>query len=119
MKYIRTKDGRILKFDDKICEPLPRVIGEPIDDNVGIFKGVEVVKQADTIEELIDEFVLIGICGIPYDSKQVLDEEDKHKKDFLIELVKSQDYEIYGAIWVGADLHSVAKMNDKGELELL
>ena len=27
--------------------------------------------------------------------------------------------ELYGSIWVGADLRAVAKMNEKGELELL
>lgn len=81
----------------------------------------DVIKQADTIEELCDKFV--------------------YKKELYKKIAKGEDWEnqtiirlygmsffdlyieewnnIYGAIWTDKGLIYVAKMNDKGELELL
>lgn len=104
MRYIRTKDAKI--FDvNKICVPY-QVIESWVDFNSqGRF---EIIKQADTIEELCDEFVAV------------------HKtlnKTYCIRNVpfKKQDenFNIYGAIWTDKGLIYVAKMNEKGELELL
>ena len=91
MRYIRTKDGRIVKH------PHP---------NAEVFTfRYEILEQADTIEELCDEFVYHLKSGGKF-----IDEQ----------LVKSDIYEIvYGAIWTDKGLIYVAKMNDKGELELL
>lgn len=74
---------------------------------------LEVLSQADTIEELGDVYVIV-----PKDSKS---------KPYTVNTLSGfddvtdvlRDSDIYLSIWVGADLHSVAKMNDKGELELL
>lgn len=92
MKYIRTKDG-IEKLDaDR--EHLAKYMNG---------------KQADTIEELCDEFVFIK-----GNSKNVFPPITYNKqKD-----IKFFD-EIYGAIWTNIGLIYVAKMNEKGELELL
>ena len=54
------------------------------------FGMFKIVKQADTIEELCDEIVM--------------------RKDSKT---------IYGAIWTELGLRYVAKMNEKGELELI
>ncbi len=73
----------------------------------------KIIKSSDFIEELCDEFVL-------------LDKELNHRhivtspKGFM----PSKDYELYGAIWIDGDhdepiLKSVARINEKGELELL
>ena len=99
MKYIRTKDN-IVKH------PHP---------NAEVFTfRYEIVKQADTIEKLCDQFVLLD-----------------HNKVFLLannnfsvirDIWKNNRYAeiyIYGAIWTDKGLIYVAKMNDKGELELL
>lgn len=69
-------------------------------------------KQADTIEELCDEFV--------YDYGK---DKDRFKNDELaIKILKANNNEkvnIYGAIWTSKGLIYVAKMNDKGDLLLL
>ena len=97
MKYIRTKDG-IYELD-----------------GFG-FRYPKDYKKADTIEELCDEFVVI------------YNESKKFKKPFtsfysdIIGVLKEHDLsecKIYGAIWTDKGLIYVAKMNDKGELELL
>ena len=70
-------------------------------------------NQADTIEELCDEFVIV------FKDKKIVE------KDFKLVKTNYGTYDsVYGAIWTydsnGAPtLKPVAKMNDKGELELL
>lgn len=89
MKYIRTKDG-IYELD-----------------GFG-FRYPKDYKKADTIEELCDCFI-----------GKVSDEEYIH----LIGLWEVKNYqaikEVYGTIWTDKGLIYVAKMNEKGELELL
>ena len=75
------------------------------------FEGC-IVKQANTIEELCDEFVCDNkIVNVEYDLENNLWVNDK-----LFEDIKDI---VYGAIWTGIGLIYVAKMNEKGELELL
>lgn len=89
MKYIRTKDG-IEKLDaDR--EHLAKYMNG---------------KQVDTIEELCDEFVVVG--G---------DYREQFKK--LPDTKYLNLFNTYGAIWTDKGLIYVAKMNDEGELELL
>ncbi|MCR4661657.1 MAG: hypothetical protein K5765_06650 [Clostridia bacterium] len=68
-------------------------------------------KIADTIEELCDEFVYLmksrkHIC------------KNKHT-DILYCFDEDKPLAYYGAIWTDKGLIYVAKMNEKGELELL
>ena len=94
MKYIRTKDGYI--FDQK-------------DTDFSFIKPEFIIKQADTIEELCDEFVYVD-----EEIKQFLvsDDIDKAKAKFY-------NNNVYGAIWTDKGLVYVARMNEKGELKLL
>lgn len=65
-------------------------------------------KQADTIEELCDEFVIVR--------------ENGKSMTALLDLAKEYakaGIKVYGAIWTSKGLIYVAKMNDKGELVLL
>lgn len=113
MKYIRTKDG-IYKTDSPI-QPEKEIQIKWIDDHCfetsWKTKPCE-WKQADTIEELCDRFVLItnrahyGFGHFRNIERVVLGKEEK-----LIAC--------YGAIWTDKGLIYVAKMNEKGELELL
>ena len=146
MKYIRTKDGHILdiealinqekenpyysdhefeeiKNEDDCCVLNWTAIGtelNTIEDQVGkrLNYGMTItspfIAQADTVEELCDEFVIVG--------------KKKHKVKGITKVIYSinqlKNNEIYGAIWTkGAHdepvLKSVAKLNEKGELELL
>ena len=91
MKYIRTEDG-IAQLDDDWALFCKEYAGN---------------KQANTIEELCDEFVcayLDGFCQIV---------------SFPSEIDVMLGHSVYGAIWTNKGLIYVTKMNNKGELELL
>lgn len=103
MKYIRTKDGYIFNQEDTDFESI---------------KPEYIIKQADTIEELCDEFDWKwNKKEFPYstarqhdryngygDLKRAIRGEENYGK-YL-----NQDYEIYGAIWTDKGLIYVAKM---------
>ena len=118
MKYIRTKDGI---FDNWIMDG---VMPERI--NAQTF-GIEAIKYADTIEELCDEFVLYYLpleemsnneSWIPYAQYERRGVWQKMRNEIIDKTLKSKST-LYGAIWTDKGLIYVAKMNDKGELELL
>lgn len=97
MKYIRTKDG---VYD-----------GEKYNADYELDKALgKIIKQADTIDELCDEFVYCYKNDMP-----ILVNEEQIKQ--LILLGRIQD--VRGAIWTNNGLIYVAKMNEKGELELI
>ena len=106
MKYIRTKDKNNLIIDLTNMLLPYNLTDEYIDFNkFGMFK---IVKQADTIKELCDEFVVVRENGEP----------------MIVSLELAKEYAkcsitTYGAIWTDKGLIYVAKMNEKGELELL
>ena len=115
MKYIRTKDGRIINVslmqecetDDDSNED--KRVFDGYEDKDGTYYPVEnILKQADTIEELCDEFVYNKM--IFKTLKEVLD---------YVPISALTNNQIRGAIWTDKGLIYVAKMNDKGELELL
>ena len=104
MKYIRTEEGKIFVAD--------------------IYEPISTDKVADTIEELCDEFVFIT------------DDEEINKRDnvklkkhiflrgqrglsFTLTEKDKKENGYYGAIWTDKGLIYVAKMNEKGEFELL
>ncbi len=88
-------------------------------------KKKSIIKQADTIEELCDEIVQVlsnGYHNQCLTSNYYQDMLTQKKVLFPSEM--GADYyvnviAIYGAIWTDKGLIYVAKMNDKGELELL
>lgn len=109
MKYIKTKDG-VYEVVDKY--EVSYVIGYTED---GFEKKVykeDVIKQADTIEELCDEFI--------YDYGK---DKDRFKNDSLaLKILRANNNEkvnIYGAIWTDKGLIYVAKMNEDGVLCLI
>lgn len=105
MKYIRTKDGVY-----KACElSFGQII--PVDSKDNAIENVEIVKQSDTIEELCDELVVF------FDSNVRPVRVDK--SIFWAKHYAGKTGHIMGAIWTDKGLIYVAKMNDKGELELL
>ena len=122
MKYIRTKD-RIYALID-----LPYRRWE-IRGNIAYLyeKGTtwkaDIIKQADTIEELCDEFVSVFKNLTP----ELLEPKFVSSKETLITSWRNRledeylfkDTVVYGAIWTDKGLIYVAKMNEKGELELL
>lgn len=107
MKYIRTVDG-IFEKDLIIADILNGFKDSvPPEDTI--------IKEADTIEELCDEFVVVD-NERHFIEHYDLDLEDKYlRKRYCL----SSDYKIYGAIWTEWGLKYAAKMNEKGELELI
>jgi len=115
MKYIRTKDGRVIGFEPKTKDlDLIKYLSQ-----FANYQGEYApINQADTIEELCDRFV---IEYKQHNEQRILKTYIKVERNFL----RDKMYELnriknlYGAIWTEWGLKYVAKMNDKGELELL
>ena len=131
MKYIRTKD-HFLGFYKEMSISLGgyskgKYYRDVIDRRLhrlgaGILQDKFIIKQANTIEELCDEFVAEGIPFRDF----VIDLNEIKKEGLDIHsfsracYVQYKNCAIYGAIYVkGKGLIYVAKMNNKGELELL
>jgi len=111
MKYIRTEDGHIFPLQDK-------TMTEYLYQENGDFKSSKIIARADSIEKLCDCFIKI--------------KRNKGCKDFILKFdhtdltrlkeqkLKYPESPVYGAIHVeNKGLIYVARMNDKGELELL
>ena len=115
MKYIRTKDGRIIDINSEY-------VGHNITFTM-FFMGnekLEVVKSADTIEELCDQLFYVKDT-IPTDIYPPLI-NPKGIIECQIELGCTEIYKLenfkYG-IWTKNGLKYVAEFDEKGELELL
>ena len=110
-KYVRTKDNiyEIVNDYGSSCAVKSRgKRGKTAIDGFTIKYGLSYAPRADTIEDLCDEFVCDGF--VHNNLKELLE---------FGELGKFVGGTIYGAIWTDKGLIYVAKMNDKGELELL
>ena len=108
--FIRTP-SEIYDLDDLyVCEELN---GKPYGvkgSGFCIYKE-SIIKTADTIEELCDEFV----CQENDNFYWLASRENVSFRDLPNCYCKA----IFGAIWTNKGLIYVAKMNEKGELELL
>lgn len=122
MKYIRTKDGRIIDTSNFVVKREIYENGELkfyqfwttrfADRQVIELFANEVIKQDDTIKELCDEFV------VAYEDGARIVYSDLEWAKCKAEASPTKSI-IYGAIWTDKGLIYVAKMNEKGELELL
>ena len=113
MKYIRTKDGIIDLTpyrEDKEINGAIRFISKLNSGYMFIQKN-DIIKQADTIEELCDWKVYRPNGKIKY----LVDELASLGQCFAITDYKNW----YGALDTDKGLIYVAKMNEKGKLELL
>lgn len=111
MKYIRTKDGiydlekSLFYFFDGCVKVVSHC--EQFEENS------DNCKATDTIEELCDDFVVIGY-------EKTLRPQIIYGQNIKKFYQKNKNTcEIYGAIWTEWGLKYVAKMNEKGELELI
>ena len=106
MRYIRTKETDCCIID---TIKYKEITGEDC-----FIPKNEIVDEADTIEELCDEFVVAYENGaIVYDDLEWAKVKARASSKIGIKVI------IYSAIWTDKGLIYVAKMNDKGELELL
>lgn len=102
MKYIRTKDGTIKTQYDTIRPQF-------------------VEKRADTIEELCDVFDVVAdnIETSKYNPTHSITVSIHKAKKLRKLFQETTNVKVFGAIWTDEGLIYVAKMNKKGELELL
>ena len=106
MRYIRTKETDCCIIDGiKYKE----ITGEDC-----FIPKNEIIDEANTIEELCDEFIVVSdncekpiISTLPFNELQLY---AKGRTKYAI---------CYGAIWTEWGLKYIAKMNSKGEFELL
>ena len=133
-KYIRTKEGIIVDttkyktvvertFNDKVVAIDLNHWGQDNDKYPTWIDTKNIIKQADTIDELCDEFALIS--GLNKQANPFLVRLKKEETnievifdDFSRGYLNSKD-KLYGAIWTKKGLIYVAKINEKGDLELL
>ena len=122
--YIRTKDG-VYKID----EVKPYFLDEKqklfINNELKVaINEQRVINQSENLEELCDEFVCewfdkeVNRYRHIYCRFKIGQSKELYRKD--ISLPPDVDFEIYAGIWVNdKGLIYVAKMNEKGELELI
>ena len=108
MRYIRTKETDYGCIIDTI--KYKEITGEDC-----FIPKNEIVDEADTIEKLCDEFVVAYEDG----ARIVYGDLEWAKVKAKASSKLGNKSIIYGAIWTSKGLIYVAKMNDKGELELL
>ena len=107
MRYIRTKETDCCIID---AIKYKEITGEDC-----FIPKNEIVGESDTIKELCDEFVVAYEDGarIVYGDLEWTKVKAKASSKIGIKLM------IYGAIWTEWGLKYIAKMNSKGEFELL
>ena len=126
--YIRTKDG-VYEVLSEYPEPEnTTLISNPVKafdvkvttrtsngSSIRSVYGSEVISQSESIEELCDEFVVIR------DNTKINQLVRTDDINYLKEMMKEDKriIAIKGAIWSDKGLIYVAKMNDKGKLELI
>ena len=129
MKYIKTKDGRIIDTLDERGKVLRKAGLENIIEVGGdhiIVKTINgnelipteyIVKQANTVKELCDRYVVVS----EFDKKVIrVNELENDSEGWTKEVgIPEHIVDVYGAIWTDKGLIYVAKMNSEGELELL
>jgi len=110
--YIRTKDG-VFELVDTYYMCVDGVETYMYDNNGrGVeIRGSQILKQSENLDELCDEFV--GVDKTCENGHQLL-------RAIPYKCANFWNGGVYGAIWVdGKGLIYVAKMNDKGDLELI
>lgn len=107
--YIRTKDG-VYEVEQSQLEDDEEVVNC----EYGQISKLEIKRKSENIEELCDEFVGYFECFNRSYYFIYKNSYDELKRD-----VQTIQYSAYGAIWTDKGLLFVAKMNDKGELELI
>ena len=112
MRYVRTKNSiREIIDDCGNCCSVKSNHRKTID-GFTIIYGLSFAQRADTIEELCDEFVVVTSL----EKRHILSKVgENNTKRFALQLGD----DVFGAIWTDKGLIYVAKMNEKGELELL
>ena len=118
MKYIRTKDDKIFLIHEDLDNKDLWYFERKEKTIVISCNPSDLGKVADNVEELCDRFV---IEYKQHNKQRILKTYIKAERNFLRDKMYELNHikKLYGAIWTDKGLIYVAKMNDKGELELL
>lgn len=132
MKYIRTKDGifDLSRFKFEKGDIDQSKVGsrqdcylEQHDIEYCLHRCIwvkDIIKQADTLEELIDEYIVDETAYKTFGKKKpYLSEHSFYQWVDEIDFAYECGVNLYLGIWVDGELRKVAKVNKKGELELL
>lgn len=125
MKYIRTKDGRIAEVKDNMFVKQSDVLRLVYKDSpcICVLQGEdEIIAQADTPEELCDGFYndILGEGIFNFDELYMYKDFESFKDDWnSYRIYDNWSGNGYGFIKTDKGLIYVAKMNEKGELELI
>lgn len=121
-KFIRTKYG-IYEVESEYLDNDGKWIGYNIVGNdIAIILRTQVIKEADTVEELCDGFYndILGDGAFNFDGLYIYNDFESFKGDWkAYRIYDDWEGNGYGFIKTGKGLIYVAKMNDKGEFELL
>ena len=104
--YIRTRCGVYEVKED--CAGFYEVLFEKV-----ILKPItkdSVIKEADSIDELCDCFV---IEWLPTNHKDIFT-IDKYSKGVVKSCIGNKDTKVYGAIWTNEGLIYAAELNEEG-----
>ena len=112
MKYIRTENG-IYEVSEKATYCGKNFYYTTAEVTL---EDVDVISQADTIEELCDDYVMVNK---DWKKPSFVEKEIADKWHLKEKATVDKGYTIYGAIWTSKGLIYVAKLNDKGELVLI
>ena len=117
MKYIRTKD-RIYEIESDYLNNKGVRVGYNVvgQEEVVLIENNNII-QADTIEELCDELIVISKTQNFITTYSTAVYNLAHISAIIDHLIDR--YDVKGAIWTNKGLTYVAKMNEKGELELI
>ena len=108
--YIRTKN-RIYKVESETCHKQGYYIDRYEDD---VVSKDQVIKQSESLFELIDEFVVIR------DSTKINQLVRTDDIEYLKEMIKEDKriIEVKGAVWTDFGLKYVARLTEDGGIEL-
>ena len=83
-------------------------------------KDFKKYRFSDSIEELCDCFVLYDITAVfPHEEYEIYRDFKEAKENYETWREREDCVDLYGAIWTNEGLSYVAKLNDKGDFELL
>lgn len=118
--YIRTKDGVYeFQYDNENENSLIKEVVVLCDGELTCLNKRKIIDQADTIEELCDEYVCENSLIDSSPRKEGGRIVGKYHKVDNARMLAQKGLTVYGSIWVDGNLIKVAKMNEKGELKLL
>ena len=119
-KYIRTKDKIYKVTNDKFGIIEENGIFKKFCENMGHtwYGELDVISQSDNPVDLCDEFVYVKKSN---GNKTIYAGFIAFQRKFStrVEIAKATESDLYGGIWTDKGLIYVAKMNEKGEFELI